>query len=386
MARRKSETIIIDGKEFVPASMAAEVSSYSRDYIGQLCRSRGLDCRRVHNAWFISHDDLMEHTLRAGKWVPKEERNKEEEARPSRIDPIDSLPMPDGDEFVSTARAAQLTGYTQDYVSQLARAGKVASQNTTGAWFVSRKELEEHKREKDAQLAQMQAASVGLAKGSVGESKEISGKRDVESSPHFTYIDDDRPLMPEIRSSEDASPVSIKKNHVSYGTDGASEHSHYVSDSSSDRQQQEDAMVHTSTVEYRDDTRDNVDSTRKSRDFSANEADIGTYDDEKSERVPIRTFPQPQSRAYVPQNDTVSALPVDEVGSSSVWMIGALIGVAVIAIVTVLFIFPLGQSGESSLNSMNLGETRNFETSTGEGGVFDALFSIFESKARFHQE
>lgn len=51
----------------------------------------------------------------------------------------------DGKNYVSSARAAQLVGYTKDYVGQLARAGKIESKLIGRSWYVSEESITQHK-------------------------------------------------------------------------------------------------------------------------------------------------------------------------------------------------------------------------------------------------
>jgi|GEM_PF-2777054 len=53
--------------------------------------------------------------------------------------------MIDGKKYVSSGRAAQLIGYTKDYVGQLARAGKVECQMIGRSWYVSEDSIQKHK-------------------------------------------------------------------------------------------------------------------------------------------------------------------------------------------------------------------------------------------------
>jgi hypothetical protein len=50
-----------------------------------------------------------------------------------------------GKSFISSIRAAQLFGYTKDYVGQLARAGKIESQLIGRSWYVDEDSIRKHK-------------------------------------------------------------------------------------------------------------------------------------------------------------------------------------------------------------------------------------------------
>ncbi len=51
----------------------------------------------------------------------------------------------DGKEYISSARAASLVGYTKDYVGQLARAGKVDATRVGRSWYISEDSIRAHK-------------------------------------------------------------------------------------------------------------------------------------------------------------------------------------------------------------------------------------------------
>src|SRR3989344_225972 len=52
-----------------------------------------------------------------------------------------------GKRFISSKRAAQITGYTQDYVGQLARGGKIEATVVGRSWFVDEDSILKHKME-----------------------------------------------------------------------------------------------------------------------------------------------------------------------------------------------------------------------------------------------
>lgn len=54
-----------------------------------------------------------------------------------------------GTIYVSSKRAAEITGYTQDYIGQLARAGSITAQRVSGLWYVVEQSLREYKTKAD---------------------------------------------------------------------------------------------------------------------------------------------------------------------------------------------------------------------------------------------
>jgi hypothetical protein len=124
--------------------------------------------------------------------------------------PIEAIVSFDGKDYVSAMRAAELTGYHQDYVGQLARAGKVLSRQIGTRWYVERQGILSHKKEKDSMLAAVQAEAVGLgrAHGSLtGRSERIARNALYgDSGPHFTYISENGDLLPVLQTTEKKTP------------------------------------------------------------------------------------------------------------------------------------------------------------------------------------
>ena len=54
-----------------------------------------------------------------------------------------------GTIYVSSKRAAEITGYTQDYVGQLARGGQILAQRISGLWYVVEQSLRDYKAKAD---------------------------------------------------------------------------------------------------------------------------------------------------------------------------------------------------------------------------------------------
>lgn len=57
----KKDSLAIDGKIYLSSKRAAEIAGYSKDYIGQLCRSGKLICRTVGRLWYVDEMSLRKH-------------------------------------------------------------------------------------------------------------------------------------------------------------------------------------------------------------------------------------------------------------------------------------------------------------------------------------
>jgi hypothetical protein len=183
-----SDTVSLDGKEYISSKRASELSGYTQDYIGQLARGGNIDARRVSGLWYVRMDSLNAYKSAAETYKPQP---------PGRVQDTDpeSLISFDGKDYVSASRAAKLTGYHQDYVGQLARSGTVLSRQVGNRWYVERTAILAHKREKDRLLAAVQAQAVGIAPKAENkpETKEVVK---VEEEPFFTYMHEENDLLP----------------------------------------------------------------------------------------------------------------------------------------------------------------------------------------------
>lgn len=56
-----SDSLIIEGKQYISSRRAAEIAGYSNDYVGQLCRSGKLVCRMIGRFWYVDQDSILRH-------------------------------------------------------------------------------------------------------------------------------------------------------------------------------------------------------------------------------------------------------------------------------------------------------------------------------------
>lgn len=59
--------LIFEGKKYISAKRASQITGYNSDYIGQLCRKGSLECRLVGRSWFVEEKSLSEHQVIASK-------------------------------------------------------------------------------------------------------------------------------------------------------------------------------------------------------------------------------------------------------------------------------------------------------------------------------
>jgi len=65
------DTVVLDGVEYVKASVLAKKFRYTPDYIGQLCRAKKIDARLVGRSWFVNPESINGHKLKKYKSTPK---------------------------------------------------------------------------------------------------------------------------------------------------------------------------------------------------------------------------------------------------------------------------------------------------------------------------
>lgn len=182
----------IEGKTYISSKRASSLSDYAQDYIGQLCRAGLLDARRVGGLWFVTLESIENHKLNAEQQkvaqalaLSKTQSSKEAKEQ-------DSFVALDGKSYISAHQAAQISGYAQDYVGQLARTAKINSRQVGNRWYVEKESLLAHKHEKDSLLAAVQTASVGIP-GSI-----YRGVSPAPAEPLLNYFEDAKDLLPDI--------------------------------------------------------------------------------------------------------------------------------------------------------------------------------------------
>lgn len=182
-----TDELTIEGKQFISSKRASKLSGYAQDYIGQLARGGHIEAQRIGGLWYIHMDSLMKYKEKSESVVQEPPTRSFENVH------SDVLVTFEGRDYVSAARAADITGYHQDYIGQLARAGKILSRQVGNRWYVDRQALEAHKEEKDRLLGAVQTAAVGIP-APQPVTKEPEAPKFEE--PIMRYSQDTGPLIP----------------------------------------------------------------------------------------------------------------------------------------------------------------------------------------------
>ncbi len=206
-----SSEIVLEGVTYLPSRDAALQSGYAQDYIGQLSRKGLVDARRIGGLWYVSIDSL-------NQYKENKEQQKVDPPRGTISQDPDTLVLLDGKEFASSSRIAKLTGYSQDYVGQLARSGKILSKQVGNRWYVERAGILDHKKEKDALLAAVQSGSVGFSHPAEKGEMALTPQEHAISQTHFTYTAGERidsiPAMTLRNEIHDLSKKSAQDVHA----------------------------------------------------------------------------------------------------------------------------------------------------------------------------
>lgn len=177
--------IEVKGKKYITSKAAAGETGYAQDYIGQLARAGNIEAERSGGLWYVDLDSVRAHKANAAENILKSPVTV---TAPPKVESIVSF---DGKDYVSSKRGAKITGYSQDYVTQLARSGKILSRQISNRWYVSKSELVAHKEHNDALLASVQSEAVGLKR----ERKEARPSFE-DPVPTLNYFSDGQDLMP----------------------------------------------------------------------------------------------------------------------------------------------------------------------------------------------
>jgi hypothetical protein len=191
-----SDEIVFEGNIYVSSRRASEISSYAQDYIGQLARKGLIEARRVGGLWYVVMSSLENYKSNAASGEVKE-------AKPTigaTKDSESSIEF-EGSTYISASRASEITGYNQDYVGQLARAGKIPSRQIGNRWYVDPSAIQQHKREKDELLAKVQAESVGIST-TVAHKQVPNAEINHQESQLLTYKSTEGDLIPHIKERE----------------------------------------------------------------------------------------------------------------------------------------------------------------------------------------
>jgi len=211
--------IEVDGKKYVTSKSAAKEVGYTQDYIGQLARAGEILAERSGGLWYVNLESIRAHKAHAKEDIKKHTKEV------SRANKSDSVVTFDAKEFISSKRASEITGYSQDYVTQLARSGKVLSRRISNRWYVYKNQLLEHKKHNDALLASVQAEALGLKRTENETEKYISMR---SLAPELTYHSENKDLVPSIPDKNKSNDSDFNQEDLSRNSSQTSQAVHHI--------------------------------------------------------------------------------------------------------------------------------------------------------------
>ncbi len=126
-----------------------------------------------------------------------------------------------GKKYISSKRAAELTGYAKDYVGQLARAGKVPGTRVGRAWYVEESALLLHARSDADQRAESASEAGKPIVSPLQPRRAVISPATLKAFGYGTqklpdtwtsavYFSDDADLIPRIQKYQENKPQNIK--------------------------------------------------------------------------------------------------------------------------------------------------------------------------------
>ena len=65
-----NDELILDDVKYISVKRAAEITQYSRDYIGQLCREGKILANRIGRNWYVAEKSIIRHKTENGTETP----------------------------------------------------------------------------------------------------------------------------------------------------------------------------------------------------------------------------------------------------------------------------------------------------------------------------
>src|ERR1035437_237858 len=56
-----SSDLFFENKKYISAKDAAHLTSYTSDYVGQLCRANKVESKKIGRTWYVSEESILDH-------------------------------------------------------------------------------------------------------------------------------------------------------------------------------------------------------------------------------------------------------------------------------------------------------------------------------------
>ena len=155
-----NDELILDDVKYISVKRAAEITQYSRDYIGQLCREGKILANRIGRNWYVAEKSIIRHKTENSADTP-------------------FVPQAASEQSADTQQPDLLSKKEEEKIQSYPR---------------PRKRVYTEPARQPARLAADAAASKWAR--SAGASRRLAG------GPLATYYSDDRPLLPQLEKKE----------------------------------------------------------------------------------------------------------------------------------------------------------------------------------------
>jgi hypothetical protein len=71
------DSLILEGIQYISSKRAADLTDYTKDYVGQLCRAKKVDAHLIGRNWYVSEEGILAHKRGEGKHSKKEKDTDE---------------------------------------------------------------------------------------------------------------------------------------------------------------------------------------------------------------------------------------------------------------------------------------------------------------------
>lgn len=205
------DSFIFEGKKYISARRASEISGYASDYVGQLCRASKLDCRMVGRSWFVTEESLHLHKAAISR----------EEGQRSRIENLRGKSEVKVNPVQVSVVAVPVETVASQVSNPVASASVVTSQTSSVGKSAVEGKIQSPIDSSRALVVVPSLVPVEVKKFIQEElKKNVVSPWTVEqltSKSTLAYSNDDRPLLPTLNKKENniSSSVAPKKVELS---------------------------------------------------------------------------------------------------------------------------------------------------------------------------
>ncbi|MDQ5949331.1 MAG: trimeric autotransporter adhesin, partial [Patescibacteria group bacterium] len=113
-----SSGLFFDNKKYISAKEASLLTSYSKDYIGQLCRADKIDCKQIGRIWYVSEESILNYknfpttfSSLKDQYIPVEKKVT------SQVPVFTSAPTQQKSESVKTTTFVKIVNFVKSLIS-----------------------------------------------------------------------------------------------------------------------------------------------------------------------------------------------------------------------------------------------------------------------------